>query len=188
LQGGASLLFCNGTPSQVSVNAPNPLSLMRVTLSVTPGSGTLTMASTIGLTFTSGANGTAQMTFQGTVNAVNSGLSHMTFTPAPYYHGTTTMAMPSKALDNSGNPIPGATATSSVAITVTSVNHPPTVQVPGTQSTHVNTPLVFSSGSNNAITLGDPDVDPNVQIEQLTLTAVNGTLMLASTAGLVFVS
>ena len=73
-------------------------------------------------------------------------------------------------------------------ITITPVNHPPTVQTPATQTTQVNTPLVFSSGSGNAITLGDPDVNPAVQIEQLTLTAVNGTVTLATTAGLTFVS
>jgi hypothetical protein len=188
LREGTALQFCNGTATQISINAPNPLALMEVTLSVTPGTGTLTMASTTGLTFISGANGTAAMTFEGTVNAVNSGLSHLTFMPAQYYNGPTTLSMTSQALDNSGNPIPGATVTSSVPITITAVNHPPTVQVPGTQSTHVSTPLVFSSANNNAIILGDPDVDPNVQIEQLTLTAVNGTATLATTAGLTFVS
>jgi hypothetical protein len=188
IRGDTALLFCNGTPTQIFINAPNPLSLVRVTLSVTPGTGTLKMANTTGLTFISGANGTAAMTFQGTVNAVNSGLGRLTFTPTPYFSGSTTLTMTSQALDNNGNPIPGATDTDSVPITITPINHAPTVVAPATQSTHVNTPLVFSSGTGNAIILGDPDVDPNVQIEQLTLTAVNGMLTLATTAGLVFVS
>jgi hypothetical protein len=189
LPGGTVRLFCGGTPTQISVFAPDPMSLMQVTLTVTPGTGTLTMANTNGLTFTSGANGTAAMTFQGTANAVNLGLGHLTFMPAPYYNGPSTLTMTSQGLDNSGNPIPGATETSSVPITITPVNHAPTVQVPGTQATGRNTPLVFSSGGGNAIVLGDPDVDPaGPLVEQLTLTAANGTVTLPTTAGLVIVS
>jgi hypothetical protein len=147
------------------------------------------MASTLGLTFTSGANGTAAMTFQGTVNAVNSGLAHLTFMPAPYYSGPTTLTMTSQALDSSGNPIPGATATNSVPITITAVNHPPTIQAPATQTTNRNVPLVFSTATNNAIILGDPDVNPaGPLVEKLTLTVANGTAMLATTAGLTSVS
>src|SRR5262249_8007824 len=145
LRGDTPLLFCNGTATQISVNAPNPLALMQVTLSVTPGTGTLTMAGTSGLTFTAGANGTAAMTFQGTVTSVNSGLSHLTFTPAQFYNGPTTLTMTSQALDNSGNPIPGATVTSSVPITITPINHPPTIQAPTSQMVLRNSSLVFSS-------------------------------------------
>jgi hypothetical protein len=128
------------------------------------------------------------MTFQGTVNAVNSGLAHMTYTPAPNFSGPTTLSLTSQGLDNSGNPIPGATATSAVAITVPPGIDPPIVQVPGTQTTSVNVPLVFSTGNGNAITLSEPAANPAVQIEQLTLTATYGTVTLATTAGLTIVS
>jgi hypothetical protein len=184
-------LFCNGTPTQVAVNDPNTSDLMQVVLSVTPGTGTLTMTSTNGLTFTSGANGTAAMTFQGTVNAVNLALAHLTFMPARFSGSATTsatMTITGQELDSVGNPVPGVSATNTVPITVTAVNHAPTVQVPPTQATNENTPLVFSAANGNAITLGDPDVDPAVQVERLTLSVSKGTATLATTAGLVSVT
>jgi hypothetical protein len=124
------------------------------------------------------------MTFQGTVANVNAGLSHLTFRPAQYYSGPSTLTVTSQALFKNGLPIPGATATSTVPITITPTNHAPTVQAPATQGTNMNSPVVFSVGSGNAITLGDPDVDPAVQLEKLTLQATRGTATLATTAGL----
>jgi hypothetical protein len=161
---------------------------MQVTLSVTPGTGTLTLTRTFGLTFTAGGNGTAMMTFHGTAGAVNAALANLVFLPAPFFTGPTTLTITSQELDRFGNPVPGVTATNTVPFTITPINHPPTVVAPATQTTNVNVPLVFSSGTGNAITLGDPDVNPAVQIEQLTLKVAKGTVMLATTAGLTFVS
>jgi uncharacterized repeat protein (TIGR01451 family) len=179
-----ALLFCNGTPTQISINVPNPMDLIQVSVSVTPGTGTLTMANTTGLTFTSGANGNSAMTFRGTANAVNSGLSHLTYMPAPYFSGQTTLTVTSQDLvDSTGTPT-GLPVTSTVSITVTPINHAPTVLAPATQGTNMNSPIVFSTANGNAITLGDPDVDPAVQLEKLTLQAVKGTATLATIAGL----
>src|ERR1700730_11799965 len=161
---------------------------MQVTLSVTPVTVTLTLGNTTGLTFTAGSNGTAMMTFHGSVNAVNAALTHLSFLPAPFFSGPTTLTITSQELDSMGNPVPGVTATNTVPITILPLNQAPTVVAPATQATPRNVPLVFSPGGGNAITLGDPDVNPAAQVEQLTLTAANGIITLATMAGLTFVS
>ncbi|MDT9191173.1 MAG: VCBS domain-containing protein, partial [Limnospira sp. PMC 894.15] len=68
----------------------------------------------------------------------------------------------------------GSTATATVTITVTGVNEPPSNNVPETQATNTDTPLVFSTETDNAITIADPDAgdDPLV----VTIVATNGTV------------
>ena len=86
-------------------------------------------------------------------------------------------------LGNTGSGGPYAQA-GSVAITLTSVNDAPSHQLPTAPSTPENTPLVFSSGGGNAITVLDPDAGTD-DIE-MTLEVDRGTLTLAGTAGLSF--
>ena len=180
--------FCRSTPTEISINNPNPADLMEVTLSVTPGTATLRLANTGGLTFTAGGNNTAMMTFRGTANAINLALSNLAFTPALYFSGPTTLTIISQDLDSIGNPVPGVVATNTVPITITPVNHLPTIQAPATQATNENVPVVFSSANGNSIQLGDPDVNPAVQVERLILTTTRGTATLSTTAGLTSVS
>jgi large repetitive protein len=183
-----SSMSCNPIYVQLAVNDPNPADPMQVTLSLPPGTGTITLTSTAGLTFTAGSNGTALMTFRGSVSAVNAALKHLVLMTGLYFIGPTTLTITSQELKSSGNPVPGVTATNTVPFTITPVSHPPLVQAPATQAATENVPLVFSPGHGNAITLSDPDVNPAGPVEQLTLTAVRGTVTLATTAGLTFVS
>lgn len=69
-------------------------------------------------------------------------------------------------------------------ITVISVNDKPVNTVPGAQFTAANTPLTFSSGNGNQISVAD--LDAGVNTIQVTLTAANGTLTLSGTSGLSF--
>ena len=64
------------------------------------------------------------------------------------------------------------------------VNDAPVNSVPGTQTTPEDTTLVFSSGNGNAISIADVDAGTNPM--QVTLTASQGTISLASNTGLVF--
>ena len=64
------------------------------------------------------------------------------------------------------------------------VNDAPVNSVPGTQATPEDTTLVFSSGNGNAISIADVDAGTNPM--QVTLTASQGTISLASNTGLVF--
>jgi hypothetical protein len=77
-------------------------------------------------------------------------------------------------------------AAEAVSITVTNVNEAPVNSVPGTQTTDEDTPLVFSTGTGNAISIGDVDAAGNVV--RVSLSVSNGTLTLGNLTGLVFVS
>ncbi|HBJ38105.1 MAG TPA: hypothetical protein DDZ51_25790, partial [Planctomycetaceae bacterium] len=71
-----------------------------------------------------------------------------------------------------------------ISIGVNNVNEAPVNILPGTLATGVNTPLVLSGG--HAIQLSDVDADANDI--QLTLTASQGTMTLASLTGLSFIT
>lgn len=91
----------NGNPIYVS-DVDAGTSTVRVTLSET--NGTLTLATTSGLVFTSG-DGTsdASMTFTGTIANINTALDGLAFTPANNYVGTTTLQVTTNDLGNSGS-------------------------------------------------------------------------------------
>jgi hypothetical protein len=63
-------------------------------------------------------------------------------------------------------------------------NSAPVNTVPGVQTTVEDTPLVFSSGGGNGITIADSGVGSNPV--QVTLTATSGTITLSGVAGLTF--
>jgi VCBS repeat-containing protein len=70
-------------------------------------------------------------------------------------------------------------------INVTAVNDAPVNNVPaGTQSTNQNTPLIFSSGNGNQISVSD--VDAGTSVIQVSLSVTSGTLTTNGTAGLNF--
>jgi hypothetical protein len=69
-------------------------------------------------------------------------------------------------------------------ITLNAVNDAPVNTVPGDQSTNQNTPLIFSGGNSNQISIADVDAGTNAV--QVTLTATNGTLTLNGVVGLNF--
>ncbi|MBI5164587.1 MAG: DUF4347 domain-containing protein, partial [Magnetospirillum sp.] len=103
-----------------------------VTLSV--GHGTLTLAGTTGLTFTAGDGTTdATMTFTGTMNAINTAVRTVTYTPTANWFGTGTNGNTDTltlSIDDRGNTGPNGAAdpkigTGTVAITVTAVNDAP---------------------------------------------------------------
>jgi len=75
-------------------------------------------------------------------------------------------------------------APETVTINVGSVNEAPVNSTPGPQVTGEDTPLVFSAGGGNPVTISDVDAGSNPVL--VTLTATNGTLTLGGTAGLTF--
>lgn len=79
-----------------------------------------------------------------------------------------------------------ATATAECSILITAVNDPPNVQTPPTQTTGSASSLVFFSTVGNPILISD--VDANGAVEQVALTATDGILRLADTAGLTFLA
>ncbi|MBX9628069.1 MAG: tandem-95 repeat protein [Gemmataceae bacterium] len=95
---------------------------VRITLGAT--NGTLRLSTTAGLTVTAGANGTATVTVEGTVAALNAALDGLAFTPSPNYYGGAVLTVTTDDLGHSGDG--GALSdVDTVAVTVTAVNDAP---------------------------------------------------------------
>lgn len=154
--------------------------VVQVTLSANPG--VLTLGNPAQVTFSTGDGvADATMTFQGSVADINAALAGTRFVPAADFTGTATVTMLSNDLGNSGSG--GArTDSDSITVTVTAVNDAPVNAVPGPQIADEDTPRVFSTANGNALSVFDVDA-PSLQI---TLTATNGTLTLATLSGLTF--
>jgi hypothetical protein len=84
--------------------------LDQVTLKV--GHGTLTLATTSGITFLSGANGTATMKVNGTLAALNAALNGLVYTPTTGFKGSATLSIALKDTHDS------LTGSATVAISV----------------------------------------------------------------------
>ncbi|MCP3938783.1 MAG: hypothetical protein GY708_25830, partial [Actinomycetia bacterium] len=110
---------------------------MEVTLSVT--NGTLTLATTAGLTSFSG-DGTGTVVLQGTKAAVNTALDGLSYQPTGDYVGADTLNVVTSDLGGTGT---GGILTDSdaVGITVTAVNDDPINSVPGAQGTPEDTAI-----------------------------------------------
>jgi hypothetical protein len=168
----------------------NPISLgdvdagsgeLAVTLSV--AHGTLTLGGTSGLTFTAGSNGSASMTFSGTLADLNTALAGLAYQPTANFNGADTLTITTNDQGNTG--AGGALSdTDTVAITVGAVNDAPLNSVPTAQSTNEDTTLVFSTANGNPISLGD--VDAGSGELAVTLSVAHGTLTLGGTSGLTF--
>jgi len=76
------------------------------------------------------------------------------------------------------------TGSATRGITITAVNDAPVNNVPGAQSTNQNTPLTFSSGNGNQISV--TDADAGTSVIQVSLSVTSGTLTTNGTAGLNF--
>ena len=121
-----ALVFSAGNGNQVQVaDADAGSSAMQVTLSIT--NGTLTLAGTAGLTFTTG-DGTADtdLVFTGTRTDINNALSTLTYNPTSNYSGSAVLTLTTSDQGNTGT---GGTLTDTdtVNITVNAVNDAPTV-------------------------------------------------------------
>jgi uncharacterized repeat protein (TIGR01451 family)/MYXO-CTERM domain-containing protein len=179
------LVFSAAAGRTVSVADPDAAGAdEQVTLTVT--SGTLALAATAGLSFSAGTGaGDATMTFTGSLAAIDAALAGLTFTPAAGSTDAVTLTVTANDLGHTGAGGPqSATATVAITVTATPLNQPPVITVPGAQTTAKDTALVFLAAGGNPISVFDPDAgnDP----VQLTLAAQNGTLTLATTAGLTF--
>ncbi len=176
-----AVVFSAGNGNQISIaDVDAGTAPIQVTLTAT--NGRLTLAQTSGLAFVSGDGNTdVSMTFTGTIASINSALNGLRFDPNANHNGLASLQIATNDLGNSGTG--GAQITNStVNIDFGSVNDVPVQSVPGAQSTAQNAPLVFSSGTGNAIAISD--IDAGGGELRVTLTGANGTLTLGSVAGL----
>ena len=126
----ATLVFSAANGNAISVSDVDAgASALQVTLTVT--NGVLTLGGTAGLSFTGGANGSAAMTFTGTISAINTALNGLVFAPAANFNGAAVLSLVSNDQGNTGSG--GALSDSdSVGITVGAVNDAPAVTTTGT--------------------------------------------------------
>ena len=152
----------------ISVADPDNATLTE-TLSVTHG--TLTLASTAGLSFTVG-DGTndATMTFTGAKAAINTAIASVTYTPATDYNGPATLTISS----TDGT----ATDTDTVAITVVSVNDQP-VATAHTVTTSSGIGLTINAATD-ANDLKEGATDPDDPSGELTAQLVAGSVSPAN--------
>jgi hypothetical protein len=142
--------------------------------------GKLKLATTSGLTFTSGANNSASMTVSGTLAKLNAALNGLIYTPTTGYLGSDTLSI---SVNDTGDNLAGS---GKVAITV---NAPPapSITAPSSASVTENTSFTFSTANSDAI-IGTDAYALATYTEQLTLKVSHGTLALATTTGLTFSS
>ncbi len=155
--------------------ASNPI---QVTLAATKGK--LTLSTTTGLTFSSGASGTSSMVFTGTLTDVNTALTGLSYLSNLNANGaeTVTLTVSDQGSIGSGGAL---SATSTLNFTIVAVNDTPTISVPTGLSATEDT-------SMNITGVSVADVDAGTNLVEITLTATIGKVTLASTTGLTFTS
>jgi hypothetical protein len=87
----STLVFSTANKNAVSIADVSAGSAVEP-LTLTSTDGTLTLGSTTGITFTSGANNSASMTINGTLANLNAALSGLTFTPIKIGFGTVVLS------------------------------------------------------------------------------------------------
>ncbi len=158
---------------------------VRMTLSSTNAS-LITLSTTAGLTFTQGDGlDDADLSFSGTLPAVNAALNGLIVTPSPNFIGNSTLVITSSDQGATGAGSPGVD-NDVVTISWQAVNDPPVNNVPSAQSMVEDGVLVFNAGNSNTISVGD--VDATTALLQVTLSASNGVLTLGNSALVTFTS
>jgi sugar lactone lactonase YvrE len=146
--------------------------LLAVRITLLPGGGTLT-------------NNGVPVTAGSFVSAADIGAGLLVFTPLPDANGMPYATLGFQVQDDGGTAGGGAdldTTVRTLTIEVAAVNDEPSVDAPAAQTTVAGTSLVFSAANGNALTVGD--IDENGGGLSITLTVADGTLTLATTAGL----
>jgi Ca2+-binding RTX toxin-like protein len=136
-----------------------------VTLSA--GHGKLTLSGTSGLTFSSGGNGQASMTFSGTLAAINTALTGLTYLSDLNYNGADALAITSSdGLDQTHSTAP---------ITLNAVNDRATAE-PDAVATNEATVLTGNLFADNG---QGPDNDP--EGDPFSVTKINGVAVTQGT-------
>lgn len=112
------------TTQNTSLNFGSTISVADVDANINPvevqlgvSNGTLTLSTTNGLTFTNGGNGTASMTFTGTLTAINTALNGLVYRPVMGYTGPDQLTITTNDQGNTGTGGP-LRDSDTVAITV----------------------------------------------------------------------
>ncbi|MFO1002602.1 MAG: Ig-like domain-containing protein [Planctomycetaceae bacterium] len=151
---------------------------LEVSLSLSNSSGTITLGSTTGLTFSVGDGSLdTTMSFTGTLSDLNNALASITYTPTTGFNGAETFLY---TINDQGNTGSGGAqeATGGIAITVDSENDAP-VLAGGNNLTAIDEDNVFNNGTlvSDLITglVTDPDPGTSYGIAVTAVDNSNGT-------------
>ena len=145
--------------------------------------GTLTLATTDGVTFSEGGGADEdKMTFEGTLNAINAALAVVTYRGAENFNGDETITLTVNDLGEQGLGGP-LVVESSVAVTVAPVNDPPVAVDDPIFVTDKMVTLIFSE---LAILTNDTDVDGDKLEIFLINQPENGKLVASSGSPILF--
>ncbi|MBI5756942.1 MAG: hypothetical protein HZA46_00325 [Planctomycetales bacterium] len=114
-------------------------------------------------------------------------IGNLVFTPLPQQNGVPFANLTFSVRDDGGTATGGQDTDptpNTFTLNVSPVNDGPANLVPGSQAANEDTPLVFSGGNANRISINDLDSAANPV--QVTLIATNGTLTLNGVGGLTF--
>ncbi|MGI0487175.1 cadherin-like domain-containing protein [Pantanalinema rosaneae CENA516] len=130
-------------------------------------------------------NGTSNVTLIGTLTDLRTALANSTlrYLGNPDYNGADIITVTVNDRGNTGFGGP-LTVTRDINVTVTPVNDPPTLTLPGAQTVSEDTDLVLTGINGIALT----DVDSGTSPIRVSIGVTSGTLILASTNGITFVS
>ena len=157
-----------------------------VTATLSVVSGTLTVtAGTTGAAVS--GSGTNSVTLTGTLTQINNLLAGNLGATRELHHQLRHAPRERHAhagVNDGGNTGSGGaqSGSDSATINISAVNDAPVNTVPAAQGTTQDIPLVFSSGTGNAISV--VDIDAGASLVDITLTATNGTVSLPSLSGL----
>jgi hypothetical protein len=161
------LAFSLANGNRISVTDMEGISTTRLTVT----NGTLNISQISGASIIAGANSSTTLTLSGTEAQINDALATLSFTGNLNFAGNATLTVLSTDKH-------GATATSTVTITVTQVNDPPVNNVTGSRTVNIDTNLAFT-GTNNVISV--TDVEGNLATTQLSVDS--GTLTVTLGGG-----
>jgi large repetitive protein len=152
-----ALVFSSGNSNQIQIDDVDVASAdLEITLSVT--NGTLTLAGTTGLVFTTGDGTTdSTMVFRGTQADINVALATLTFNPTANYSGGAVLSITTSDLGSTGT---GGTLTDTdtINITINSVNDAPTIAnaIPNQNATEDSAfSFQFAANTFSDIDVGD---------------------------------
>jgi hypothetical protein len=147
---------------------------------LTVSNGTVSLGSTTGLSFVSGANNSSSMSFTATLVNTNNAIANLVYKGALNFNGTDTLSVTTDDQGNSGSG--GALSDAdSVAITVAAANDAPVLTAPASASGNEDASISIGAMSVSDVDLGSSSI-------QVSLSASNGSITLGSTAGLNFYS
>nr|WP_314706606.1 DUF4347 domain-containing protein [uncultured Comamonas sp.] len=154
-----------------------------VTVTFSVPSGTLSAVSGSGVTVSD--SGTGTLTLSGTLSDINAFIAASNVTFQTALDNTSSVQLTVSINDNGNTGGSALTDTKTVTINVTAVNDAPVNSVPAAQSTSRDVALAFNTVQSNAISISD--VDAGSSLMTVTLSAVNGTLSLTATSGVMLV-